>query len=126
MSVLDARSMTIASEDEEMPPGGLASRLPALQPLSPTPTYVGVAVAVLGFVLILIAWQQTAAETNVALQVPYLVSAGLTGLATVMVGVTIVNVAAKRRDALLREQQTQLLADALQELSAALAPDQQS
>lgn len=99
------------------------SRLPALRPLSPTPTYLGVALTVLGFVLIAIAWRQVAAETNVALQLPYLVSGGLTGLALVMVGVTVVNVAAKRRDAVLREQQTALLADALQELSAALDPD---
>jgi len=98
------------------------SRLPTLRPLSPTPTYIGIVLAALGFVLIMIAWGQTAQETNVALQIPYLVSGGLTGLALVMVGVTVVNVAAKRRDAVLREQQTQLLADALQELSAALDP----
>lgn len=76
-----------------------------------------------GFVLIAIAWRQVAAETNVALQLPYLVSGGLTGLALVMVGVTVINVAAKRRDAVLREQQTALLADAVAELSAALDPD---
>ena len=78
---------------------------------------------VVGFVLIAIAWRQVAAETNVALQLPYLVSGGLTGLALVMVGVTVINVAAKRRDAVLREQQTALLADAIHELSAALDPD---
>jgi len=38
----------------------------------------------------------------------------------VMVGVTIVNIAAKRRDARLRQQQTELLADALHELRSAL------
>jgi hypothetical protein len=51
---------------------------------------------------------------------PYLVSGGLTGLGLVMVGVTVINVAAKRRDALLRKQQTELLADALHELRTAL------
>jgi hypothetical protein len=40
-----------------------------------------------------------------------------------MVGVTIVNIAAKRRDTQLRQQQTELLADALHELRNAL--DQQ-
>ncbi|HVE63230.1 MAG TPA: hypothetical protein VNB94_05465 [Mycobacteriales bacterium] len=104
-------------------PDARRSRLPAPRPLSPTPTYLGVAVTVIGFVLIAIAWRQVAAETNVALQLPYLVSGGLTGLALVMVGVTVVNVAAKRRDAVLREQQTALLAAALRELSAALDPD---
>ena len=103
----------------------IGDRVPALRPLSPVPTYVGIAVAALGFVLILVAWSKVAGLTvNVALQMPYLVSGGLTGLALVMVGVTTVNVAAKRRDAVLREQQTALLADALRELSIALDPDQ--
>ena len=101
----------------------LASRIPALRPLSPVPTYIGVAVATIGFVLIAVAWGQVAGEVNVALQLPYLISGGLTGLAMILVGVTIVSVAARRRDAALREQQTALLADALRELSAALDPD---
>lgn len=101
----------------------LTDRVPALRPLSPVPTYLGIAITVLGFVLVMIAWGQTAGETNVALQVPYLISAGLTGLGFVLVGLTVVNVAAKRRDALLREQQMQLLSDALRELSAALERD---
>ena len=102
---------------------GLTDRVPALRPLSPVPTYVGIALTVLGFVLVMIAWGQTAGETNVALQVPYLISAGLSGLGLVLVGLTVVNVAAKRRDALLREQQMLLLSDALRELSAALERD---
>jgi hypothetical protein len=47
---------------------------------------------------------------------PYLISGGLAGLGMIMVGLTIINVAAKRRDAALREQQIQLLASALREL----------
>lgn len=97
--------------------------VPALRPLSPTPTYLGIAVTALGFVLIAVAWGQVAGETNVALQMPYLVSGGLFGLALVMVGLTVVNVAAKRRDAALRQQQTELLADALRELRGALEGD---
>jgi hypothetical protein len=89
--------------------------------LSPAPTYVGIIVAAAGFALIFYAWSKVAGiADNVALQMPYLVSGGLTGLGLVMVGVTIINVAAKRRDARLREQQTQLLADALHELRSAL------
>jgi hypothetical protein len=99
---------------------GLAGRVPALRPLSPVPTYAGIAVAAAGFVLIMVAWSKTAGLTNVALQIPFLISAGLTGLGLVMVGVTIINVAAKRRDAALRVQQTELLADALRELSSSL------
>lgn len=102
---------------------GLTERVPALRPLSPVPTYLGIGVAALGFVLVMFAWGQAAGETNVALQIPYLISGGMVGLGLIMVGVTVVNVAAKRRDALLREQQTDLLASALRELSAALDPD---
>jgi hypothetical protein len=103
------------------PRGGLADRLPTLPALSPVPTYIGIAVAAVGFAVLAFAWGKVAGiADNVALQMPYLVSGGLTGLALVMVGVTIVNVAAKRRDVQLRQQQTQLLADALHELRNAL------
>jgi hypothetical protein len=110
-----------AADDVVVSRPGLADRLPALPALSPVPTYVGIAIAVIGFGLIAYAWGKVAGiADNVALQMPYLVSGGLTGLGLVMVGVTMVNVAAKRRDAQLRRQQTQLLADALAELRNAL------
>ena len=116
--------MTLLDDDPYAAPRrGVGDRVPALRPLSPVPTYVGIAVAALGFLLIALAWGQVAGETNVALQLPHVVSGGLTGLALVMVGVTVVSVAARRRDAVLREQQTRLLADALRELSAALDGD---
>ena len=87
---------------------------------SPALTYIGVAVAIVGFVLILMAWGQVAGETQVYLQVPYLVSAGLTGVGLVMVGLTIVNVAAKQRDAADRDRQIDQLVSILQELRSAL------
>lgn len=121
MTIPDAPHVT-AAVGAPYDTAGLSSRIPALRPLSPTPTYLGVALAVVGFVLIAVAWGQSAGETNVARQIPYLISGGLTGLALVMVGVTTVSVAAKRRDAVLRAQQTELLAGALQELTAALDP----
>ena len=118
--------VAVRTDGEELYPDvvvshGGSDRLPSLPALSPVPTYVGIGIAVLGFVLIAFAWGKVAGiADNVALQMPYLVSGGLTGLGMVMVGVTIVNVAAKRRDALERKQQTQLLADALAELRNAL------
>ncbi|MDP9100632.1 MAG: hypothetical protein M3N21_00555 [Actinomycetota bacterium] len=98
----------------------LADRVPGLRPQSPVPTYAGIAVTAVGLVLIAFAWGKVAGLTNVALQMPYLVSGGLSGLALVMIGVTVINIAAKRRDAAAREQQTQLLASALAELRGAL------
>ena len=123
MTTLEAPPVIIEGGPEREPRSGLVERVPALRPLSPVPTYLGIAVAAIGFVLVLFAWGQSAGETNVALQIPYLISGGMVGLGLIMVGVTVVNVAAKRRDALLREQQTELLASALRELSAALDPD---
>ena len=108
-----------ASPDEGR--SGIGDRVPALRPLSPVPTYIGIAVAALGFVVIAYAWGKVAGITeSVALQLPYLLSGGLIGLALVMTGLTVVSVAARRRDAVLREQQSQLLADALKELRVAL------
>lgn len=125
VTTLDSPPDRLEQGPQEQPGrDGGSSRVPALRPLSPVPTYIGIAVAAVGFVLILVAWGQVAGEVNVALQMPYLISGGLTGLGLVMVGVTIVSVAARRRDAVLREQQTALLADALRELSAALDPDE--
>lgn len=126
---LDAPEVLISDPADptahSVPPRGSRVAVPAaLRPLSPTPTWIGIGVATVGFVLIAIAWGQVAGETNVALQLPYLVSGGLFGLALVMVGLTVVNIAAKRRDAALREQQTQLLADALGELRRALGGDE--
>ncbi len=121
MSTFDTPSTDVAERDNQpWQQGRLAERVPALRPLSPVPTYLGVAVAAAGFVLIAVAWGKVAGETNVGLQMPYLVSGGLTGLALVMVGLTVISVAARRRDALLREQQMRLLADALEELAGAL------
>lgn len=121
VTTLDAPPVLLESGSEPAPARpGLTDRVPALRPLSPVPTYLGIAVTALGFVLVMIAWSQAAGETNVALQIPYLISGGMVGLGLIMVGVTIVNVAAKRRDAVMREQQTALLASALEELSAAL------
>jgi hypothetical protein len=95
-------------------------RLSFLEPSSMVPTYVGIVVVAVGFALIAIGWAKVAALTNVALQLPYLVSAGITGLALVMCGLIIVNVAAKRQDAAERARQMQQLTGVLAELKDAL------
>ena len=105
--------------DAPVPPP--ARRLPPwLRPGAPAVTYIGVGLAVLGFLLILLAWGQVAGETQVYLQIPYLVSAGLTGVGLVMVGLTIVNVAAKQRDAADRDRQMDQLVSILGELKSTL------
>jgi hypothetical protein len=88
-------------------------QLAFLAPTSSVPTIVGVIVAAIGFTMIGISWSEVAAQTNVALQLPYLVSAGITGLALVMVGLLLINVSVKRQDAAQRREQMGELIDLL-------------
>ena len=85
-----------------------------LRPDSPAPTIAGLVVAAIGFVLILVGWARLADETAVALQLPYVVSGAVIGLGLIMVGLTIVTVQSKRRDAAALHEQ-------LDELHAVLA-----
>jgi hypothetical protein len=94
---------------------------PWLRGSSPVPIYIGIAIAIAGFVLLLVAWGQVAGETQVSLQLPYVVSAGLTGLALVMVGLTVVTLAAEQRDAAARDRQMDQLVSILDELNTTLA-----
>jgi hypothetical protein len=92
-----------------------------LEPSSLVPTFVGVLVVAAGFVLIGVAWAQIAGLTVVSLQMPYLVSAGFTGLALVMVGLVVVNVSAKRQDAAERARQMLTLTETFQSLQKEIA-----
>lgn len=92
-----------------------------LRPVSPIPTYAGVALTLVGFVLIAVTWGQIASLNDVAKQLPYVVSGGLTGLGLILVGMTVVSVAARRREAALRERQAELLGRSLDQLADALS-----
>lgn len=76
-------------------------------------TWAGVLLCAVGFVLVAVAWGRSAGLTNVALQVPYVISAGFTGLGLVVVGVTLVSIDAKRADAAERSRQLRELRDVL-------------
>ena len=120
----DAEAALAAADVDVDGPAPSRFRVPTwLRGGTPALTYIGVGVAVLGFVLILVAWGQVAGETQVYLQVPYLVSAGLCGIGLVMVGLTIVNVAAKQRDADARDRQMDQLVSILDELKSALGDE---
>jgi hypothetical protein len=88
---------------------------------SAVPLWLGLIVSAFGFILLLVAWSQVAGETQVYLQLPYLVSAGLTGLALIMVGLTVINVVAKRRDAAERARQIDQLVSILEEVRGAVS-----
>ncbi len=95
-------------------PFGALSGVPNL------PVYAGLGLIVLGVLLLLVAWGRTAAVHNVALQVPYVVSAGFTGLAVVAVGLKVVAVAAQARDAAARREQLSELQQLLAAVRAAV------
>ena len=78
--------------------------------------WAGVVVATFGLVLIAIAWGRTAGLTNVALQTPYVVSAGFTGLGLVVVGLTLVSITVKQADAAERTRQLRELREVLVDL----------
>lgn len=87
-------------------------------------TWSGVLLCSVGLVLLVVAWGRTAALTNVGLQIPYVVSAGFTGLGLVVVGVTVVSYSAKRADSLERSRQLEELRELLSELRSAVEGDE--
>jgi hypothetical protein len=91
-----------------------------VDPASLVPTYIGVAITLVGFALIGYAWVKVAALVDVWKQMPYVVSAGLPGLGLVMTGLVVINVGARRQDGAARARQMATLAEALRDLQSAL------
>src|SRR4051794_31956001 len=124
MVMNDSKDQVGSSRPGDMISVGAAaprSRLRLLtDPASMVPTYLGVAVAIIGFVLIGVAWARVAGLVDVWRQMPYLLSAGLPGLGLVMVGLVIVNVSARRQDSAARARQMASLTDAMRELQRTL------
>lgn len=113
-------------KDERPSPAALGRRLArpasALGSVPHIGTYTGVVLAAIGGILLTIAWGKTAGLTVVSLQIPYLISAGFTGVALVTVGLTVINLSAKHADARARSQQLTELRDLLAELRTTLEP----
>jgi len=82
--------------------------------------WIGLLFAVGGFGLLAYTWGETAALTDVALQVPYVVSGGFSGLGLILLGLLVVNISVKRRETRARERQLEELRDALAGLRAAI------
>lgn len=89
-----------------------------------TGVWIGLALVAAGFVAIFYSWTKVAGLVNVALQMPYLVSGGITGLALVIVGVTVVDVAVRRQDSHERTQQMTQINRILTELHDLLEEDE--
>lgn len=82
--------------------------------------WIGLLFAAGGFGLLAYTWGETAALTDVALQVPYVVSGGFSGLGLILLGLLVVNISVKRRETRARERQLEELRDALAGLRAAI------
>lgn len=88
-----------------------------MRPGSPGPMYAGLAVTAIGFLVLAFAWSRVAGIGTVALQLPYVLSGGFTGLGLILVGLTIVNVAALRTADAERRRQMERLLDRLDQRS---------
>lgn len=98
--------------------GSRLSRL--LDPSSAALIYLGVAVVIAGFIFLAVGWSSVAGEVDVWRQMPYVLSAGLPGVALVMTGLVFVNVAVRRQDGANRQRETAMLAEALNKLQRSL------
>ena len=84
-------------------------------------TFAGVALIVVGVVLLAVAWSLVAGKAEVALQVPYVMSAGFPGVGIVVVGVGLLVIGVRETDARTRRRQQQELVDLMAVLRAELA-----
>lgn len=75
--------------------GPIAGVVQSVRAIPHAGVWLGILITGLGAGLVIFAWGETAAQTAVALQLPYVVSAGFTGVAIVVVGLTIVQMATK-------------------------------
>jgi len=82
---------------------------------SPTLIYLGLAIVALGLGLIVFTYEKVAGLANVALQLPYMVSGGAGGLVAVLIGLTCINVAVKRRSVALEARRTERLVGLMNE-----------
>lgn len=72
---------------------------------APVGVWAGLALVALGFGVIIYSWVKVAGMLNVALQMPYVVSGGMTGLALIIIGVAEVDMRVRRQDRVERQQQ---------------------
>jgi hypothetical protein len=107
-------SVTWGGEAAEVVDGeqGRRLRLPASTGLA-----LAVALALLGFALIGVTWWQVSDLTNIAQQLPYFVSGGLTGIGLVVLSAATLVVVTRRGDDARREAQAEALVEALRALA---------
>ena len=88
-----------------------------VRPSLSTGLAVAVGLAVIGFALIGFTWWKVSDLTNIAQQLPYFVSGGLTGIGLVVLSAATLVVVTRSGDDRRREEQAQALVDALRALA---------
>jgi hypothetical protein len=78
-----------------------------------------------GFALLAFTWGRVAGLTDVAFQLPYLVSGGFTGTGLVLVGLTTIAIGSRRREAAERARQMERLAALVREAAEMLSSRQE-
>lgn len=76
----------------------------------------GMLLVVVGVALLVLAWSKTADLLEVGRQIPWLISAGFSGVGVVVLGLTVINLSAKHADAAERRRQLAELRELLAEL----------
>ena len=114
--------MTVVTESTAQP-SRLLNQSRRLSVIVPPAALVWVALGfvVVGFGLLAYTWIKVSTLTIVAAQIPYIVSAGLTGLGLITVGSAILVVWSRRTDDDARREQTDELVATLKELRDAEA-----
>jgi hypothetical protein len=92
------------------------------QQQAPFAIYAGLALSLIGFVLIALAWNGASELDYVQGQFPFLISGGLTGMGLIVVGVGMIIIQTMRAEADDRARQLDELADSIHRLRVALAP----
>jgi hypothetical protein len=85
--------------------------------------WAGLLLVAAGFGMIAYTWGEVAGLLDVALQMPFLVSGGLTALGLILLGILVVNISVKRKEALERHRQLDEVREALVRLRAAIEGD---
>jgi membrane protein implicated in regulation of membrane protease activity len=86
-----------------------------LTPTSPALVYAGVVLIVAALGVLAYTWSRVAGTAIVALQLPYIASGAFAGVGLVIVGVLLIFLGVKRREAWERERRLDALATALEE-----------
>ncbi len=89
---------------------------------SPTATYVGIALCVIGFTMIALAWNGASELDFIQGQFPFFLSGGLTGIGLIVVGVTIMVIETMRRDGELRTLEIERLTASIAVLTKEMSP----